>query len=562
VSIVRHVLRALAVRRGLQTVNSVVADQRGKLSHSIGADPAGTVAQVAWNPKLTLGELFEAAEASRPHSWLICASPSGAELRIGHHQFSEKARSVASGLAALGLGRGDVVAVQLPASVEAIVAHAACTLIGATLLPIVHIYGAHELQFVLRESGAVALITPARVKDEDMRARVGSLGDLPRLRHHVVVGADGGLTWDDLGAGTKFPRGRVGETGDVAVLLYTSGTTSSPKGVQHSHASMAAEFSLGIGAFVGPDDVMLCPWPPGHIAGYLMLGRFWAMGFNTVLMEQWDPALAARLVDTYKVVLTQGTPFHLAGMLDAAARDGRDLSSIKEYVAGATIVSPAMVARSTAAGVGTLKSFGLTECPTATRGTRDDPLEKRLTTDGKACPGVEIRIVDDFDKDVPQGEAGEVILRAPEMFLGYRRAELNMDVFLPGGWMRTGDIGVLDADGYLSITDRKKDIIIRGGENISSREVEENVADMPAVQEVAAVAMRDERLGERVCVFVALHPGHTLELADIDAFFRGRGIARQKTPEKLVVVTEFPRTASGKIRKNELRDTLNLGVLQ
>jgi acyl-CoA synthetase (AMP-forming)/AMP-acid ligase II len=505
----------------------------------------------------TLGALALETTARRGDAWLVLAAKD-ADFRWSHTQLMAEARCIAAGMTALGIGRHDVVAVQLPPSLEVVVAHAACALIGATLLPIVHIYGGHELAFMLRESGAKMLISGENSKEGSLRQLVAKMAELPRLLHHVIVGAeDGFLHWRQLRKTAECGYVDTARSSDVAALIYTSGTTSEPKGVQHSHTSIAAELRFGIGDFVGPDDAMLCPWPLGHIAGYLMVARFWALGFHTVLMEQWDGACAARLIEQYQVVLTQGTPYHLTSLLDAAESTGRNLTSVKEYVAGATMISPSLVSRSQAAGLGTLRSFGLTEIPTATRGSRLDSLEKRMHTDGRACPGVEIRIVDDTDHDVPHGVPGEVILRGPEQFVGYRRAELNRDVFLAEGWMRTGDIGLMDADGFLCITDRKKDIIIRGGENISSREVEELIAAMPGVKEVAAVGAPDERLGERVCVFVALYENATLSIPDVDRFFRSRGVARQKTPEQLVIVADFPRTPSGKIKKPDLRRQLH-----
>jgi acyl-CoA synthetase (AMP-forming)/AMP-acid ligase II len=491
----------------------------------------------------------------REDALLVFASKHG-DVQCLRSELLLKARRVAGGLAAIGIGRSDVVAVQLPSSIEVVVAHAACSFVGATLLPITHIYGRHELQFVLRESAAKVLISAASSKSGPLREQLAAMTGLEALKRHIVVGDDDTADWKSLCGSRLLPDITSHGPQDIAALIYTSGTTSDPKGVQQSHAGIIAELVLGIGEFVGPESMMLCPWPPGHIAGYLMLARFWALGFQTILMEQWDGAAAARLVEQYQVVLTQGTPYHLTGMLDAAERDQRDLSSIREYVAGATTIAPALLARSEAAGIGAMRSFGMTELPTATRGSRNDPLEKRIYTDGKPCPGVEVRIVDDMDVDVPQGTAGEILLRGPEQFVGYRRPELDRDVILPGGWLRTGDIGVIDAEGYVSITDRKKDIIIRGGENISSREVEELIGVLPGVREVAVVGLPDERLGERVCACVALYEGATLGIEDIDRAFRDKGVARQKTPEQLVVVNDFPRTPSGKIKKHELRREL------
>ncbi|HMT44751.1 MAG TPA: AMP-binding protein, partial [Chakrabartia sp.] len=250
---------------------------------------------------------------------------------------------------------------------------------------------------------------------------------------------------------------------------------------------------------------------------------------------------------------------HLSGLMEAAARDGRDISSFDEFLIGATTVPPALVAASEALGIRCCRCYGSTELPTVSQCVGDDPLEKRLSTDGRANPGVGLRIVDDAGADVPTGQDGEVAVRGAERFLGYTDPTLNAVSFLPGGWFLTGDIGRLDADGYLAITDRKKDIIIRGGENISSREVEELVLALPGVAEAAAIGLPDTRMGECVCVVVSLAEGAVLTLEEINAAFRERGVARQKTPENLVIVEEFPRTPSGKIQKAALREQLGGG---
>jgi acyl-CoA synthetase (AMP-forming)/AMP-acid ligase II len=273
------------------------------------------------------------------------------------------------------------------------------------------------------------------------------------------------------------------------------------------------------------------------------------------MMESWDPQAAAMLIERFAVGQVSGTPYHLAGLLEAAARDGRDLSSLSQFIIGAATVPPSVVAASEKVGVRCCRCYGSTEMPTLSQCRPDDPLDKRLNTDGRLNPGCEVRIVDDHGVDVAQGEAGELAVRGPERFLGYSDPQLNAASFLPGGWLLTGDIGRLDGDGFLAITDRKKDIIIRGGENISSREVEDLLVELDGVTEAAVIGWPDERLGERVCaVVLGSGPGPTL--AEIDALFRSRGIARQKTPETLLLVDEFPRTPSGKVQKAELRRLL------
>jgi acyl-CoA synthetase (AMP-forming)/AMP-acid ligase II len=245
------------------------------------------------------------------------------------------------------------------------------------------------------------------------------------------------------------------------------------------------------------------------------------------------------------------TPFHLTGVLDAADRDARDLSSLTDIVLGATPVPSALIERCAGRGMRPYRSYGSSEMPSVTMGRPDDPLEKRLTTEGRPMPGAEIRFVDDEGNDVVEGE---LAVRGPELFLGYADEALNQNAFLPGGWFLTGDIGRFDPDGFLRITDRKKDVIIRGGENIASREVEEVLASHPAIREAAVVAAPDARMGEVVCAFVIAQPGAKVTLESIGAHFAAAGIARQKTPERIVLVEDFPRNSTGKIMKNELRD--------
>jgi acyl-CoA synthetase (AMP-forming)/AMP-acid ligase II len=242
--------------------------------------------------------------------------------------------------------------------------------------------------------------------------------------------------------------------------------------------------------------------------------------------------------------------------MEAARHDGRDLSSLNQFLIGATTVPPALVAESEAMGIRCCRCYGSTEMPTVSQCDPDDPLDKRLSTDGRPNAGVEVRIVDDFGRDVPVGAEGEVAVRGAERFTGYTDPALNETSFMPGGWFLTGDIGKLDADGFLAITDRKKDIIIRGGENISSREVEELLLQVPGVREAAAIGAPDARLGERICAVVTVDGSTEVTIAAIDATFRNIGVARQKTPELLVVIDAFPRTPTGKVQKAELRRNL------
>ena len=231
-----------------------------------------------------------------------------------------------------------------------------------------------------------------------------------------------------------------------------------------------------------------------------------------------------------------------------------DLSSLAAYSMGGTGVTPEHVAAADRAGFAGSRSYGLTEHSTVSVGWRDMPFEQRAQTDGRVQPGSEVRIVDELERELPRGSDGEILVRGPELFIGYTDAALNAQAFTTDGWFRTGDIGRFDSANCLTLTDRKKDIVIRGGENISSQEVERVLATHPAVQDVAVVAQPDPRYGEKVCAFVVLHSGGSLDLAGVQQHFAAAGVARQKTPEGLHVVNELPRTASGKVKKGELRE--------
>ncbi len=456
-----------------------------------------------------------------------------------------------SRLARAGVRQGDIVASMLPNWREWLVVAVAAAQAGAVLLPIVTIYGPSELGFILRQSGAKWLFTPETFRGVDYASLVNQCGPLDRLEHHVMVGADFAAL--EATGPVDTPAQRTGS--DLALLVYTSGTTAAAKGVKHSAQGMLAELaSLRALRETARGEVILSPWPPGHVAGALSMYRFLCDGIPLVLMDQWSPGLAAELIARHGVTSSSGTPFHLSGILEAADAGGYDLASLQQDMVGAAPVPPTLVARCQAEGRAVYHCYGSSEHPTVTSGVVGDPLDKQIHTEGRPIEGVELRFVDDDGVDVPGGCDGEICTRGPELFMGYFDESLNAAAFLPGGWYRTGDIGRVDDDGYLLITDRKKDIIIRGGENISSKEVEAVLLGHPAIIDAAAVAAPDERMGEVVRACVVLVPGTTLGLGDLQSHFALSGIAKQKTPELLTILPELPRNASGKILKQELRN--------
>jgi acyl-CoA synthetase (AMP-forming)/AMP-acid ligase II len=478
-----------------------------------------------------------------------------------------RGQGLARGLCELGFRPGDVLAVQIPNWIEGSVTYAAAMLLGLVIVPIVHIYGPSEVGFIVRASQAKGLIVPTRWRNINYRERVAALTDVPNLRHVIWIGEDppeDGIEWSSLelaeGKGEPLPDTGVSPD-DPCLLIYTSGTTAEPKGVVHSHNTLIAETtSLRELLGIGPESVALAAFPAGHIAGVLNVLRTFVSGTSSVLMDQWDPVIGAELVERYRCTSTSGAPYHLTSLMEAAHANGRDVSSLRGYMVGAASVPPALVREADAFGIRAYRAYGSSEHPVVTSGTPLDPLENRATTDGRLTVGNELRITDDDGNDVPPGADGEIVLRGPEQFIRYQNPTHDADSFLPGGWFKTGDIGRVNSDGFLTITDRKKDVIIRGGENIASKEVEDLLALHPSVLESAVVGRPDPRLGERVAVFVILRPeiasaeaASAFDLAEVQRHFAGLGVAKQKTPEFVEVVTELPRGMSGKVKKFELR---------
>jgi cyclohexanecarboxylate-CoA ligase len=507
---------------------------------------------------VTLPKAVLAASSAQPDLRVVFA---GATRRtvLSLGALAERAGRCAAAFRTLGVGPGDAVAVQVPSWVESVVAQAAALLVGAVLVPVVHIYGPRELGFILRESRARLLVTPRCLGRRDYLADLPRAGACPDLASVVVIGDSAPHPYIDW---TELMQDRQPITAppkvspdDVCLLVYTSGTTGEPKGVQHTHNTLLAEMRTKLTG-TDPNSVILAAFPSGHVAGTLGLLRMLTQCKPHIVMDTWDASSAARLIAEHRVTATGGTHFFLATLLDLAERGEVDLSSLREYGVGGASVPPAVIERAHQHGIAAFRAYGSSEHPSISGGSADDALDRRTHTDGRLLEGVEVRIVDDTLRDVPAGDEGEILSRGPDLFVGYRDPALDSDAFLPGGWFRTGDVGVLDADGYLTITDRRKDIIIRGGENLSSKQIEDVLAEHEAVAEVAVVAVPDPLYGERACAFVVPRQAGTLSLAAIRTHFAAAGVARHKTPERLEIVDSLPRTATGKVRKAELRQRL------
>jgi acyl-CoA synthetase len=520
------------------------------------------VADGSWNDD-TLGEILAAGLADG--AGLACKVRSKLRPYSGTlGDVADLARRVAGGLRARGVAPGDLVAFQLPNWVEAAASFWATAFLGAVPVPIVHFYGPREVGFILRQSGARAFVTADRFGHLDYLANLDALRpDLPALELVVAVGDDAlprdVLSFRSLADAEPITAPARVDPSAPALVAYTSGTTADPKGVVHAHRTIGFEIRQ-LGAMQPPrgGPPMLVGAPVGHGIGMLaalLLPVFRREPIH--LIDVWDPAdvLAAMLEDN--VYSGAGATFFLTSLLDHPDITDEHRQLMRHVGLGGSAVPAAVGDRADSMGISIVRMYGSTEHPSITGSRHEEPRDKRLYTDGSPLPGVEIRLRDDDGKEVGVGTSGEIHSRGPDCFPGYTDPARTNECFDGDGWYATGDVGVLDDDGYLSIVDRKKDIIIRGGENVSALEVEELVLRLPGVAEVAVVAAPDARLGEHACAFVRPTPGHVAPRLDaVRTHLAAAGLARQKWPEEVRTIEDFPRTPSGKIQKFALRDEL------
>ncbi|NQZ99125.1 MAG: AMP-binding protein [Myxococcales bacterium] len=480
---------------------------------------------------------------------------------IGWGELADRVRATAAGLASLGIAHRDVVSWILPNWREAAIVHWAVLSLGAISNPIVPIYRQREVGRILGQAGSKLIVAPSSYRGfgyADMLAELR--GSLPALASVVTVdGAGGDLGFDELcetspGAPPNAAPDRSPD--DPALLLFTSGTTADPKGAVHTHNTLDFEIRSMIDFYgLGAGDVVYMPSPLTHVTGLLYGIQMPAvLGSSVVYQDRFEVDEAMDLLVAHGCSFSVGaTPF-LHGITEAQKQAPRDLS-LHTFVCGGADVPPALIREASAALRCTAtRAYGSTEFPTVTGGTAADSEERRSETDGRVMAHCEVKVVNDAGIEVAPGVAGELIARGPELFPGYLDG-VGAEAFDAEGWFATGDL-VSVRDGFLTVVGRKKDIIIRGGENISVKEVEDLLFAHPDVMEVAVVAMPDPAMGERACAYVVPAPGATPKLGTLTALLRGSGLATQKFPERLEVVDELPRTASGKVQKNVLRDRI------
>jgi cyclohexanecarboxylate-CoA ligase len=472
--------------------------------------------------------------------------------RLTVAELRDQSARVAAALAARGVRPGDVVAWQLPNWWEAVVFAWAIWRGGAIASPITPSLGAHEVGFILQQTGARVVAVPRTFRGTDYPSLLTDAG----FAGDVIVVRD-----EPLPEAAPVADAAV-HVDDPAVILWTSGTTSEPKGVVHTHQSLRVEADTIAAAHdMRPEERLLLPMPITHVAGltYGVLQTV-ADGITAVFMDTWEPGRALALLEQEQIGVMISTPVFMRTMIDHQSFATTDRSSVRLFSLGGAGVAPAMVREGAATfDCWCKRTYGSTEYPTLTTGRKGDDPERDATTDGPLIGACELRIVDPQSlADVEPGTPGELLARGPEMFSGYLDPALDADAFAPEGWFRTGDLATYDGE-YLTIVDRLKDIIIRGGENISALEVESAIVTHPDVAEAACVAMPDPIMGERICAYVIAHDGAEPTLGAIRRHLEARGFARFKLPERLELRADLPRTASGKVQKAPLREELRHG---
>jgi fatty-acyl-CoA synthase len=492
--------------------------------------------------------------------------------RLTYHQLMQRLDGLAAGLQRLGLQKGDRLGVILPACVESVYTLIAPAKIGLVIVPMNPLLRAHEVRHILADSGAVALITVAKMFGHDYLNMIETIWPkLPALRHVVVKGEPRGervISLAELMARGEAEAGPLAEIevklDDVSGIFYTSGTTGLPKGAIHVYRNtvdalkngveLAVKIAEAAGMRIISESVMT-PFPLFHIAGVGTAALTLSVGGKLIIQERFVPRQALELLAREQVNVMTGSPtmYHL--MLQVPDLQQYDLSALQTVGTAAAPCSPDLVKEiETRTPARVVNYYGLTEVGTSTRTTRHDPLEVRLNTVGRPRPWVQIRIVDDERQELPVGQTGEVAIHTPYAFKGYHNLpDETAQALDEEGWFYSGDVGYLDEAGCLHLMDRKKDMVIRGGENVYPAEVEHFLSTHPKVHMAAVVGVPSAVGGERLWAYIIPKQGTEPTAAEILDYCRGQ-IAPYKIPDEVRFVPDLPLTATRKVQKYVLRE--------
>jgi cyclohexanecarboxylate-CoA ligase len=512
-----------------------------------------------WLDKTVDQLLTEAAARTADKISIVADRADREQVRVfTYRELEALAERAASSLRKLGVGPGDVVTVQLPNWWEFVVTAFACSKIGAILNPVMPILRERELLYILNFCEAKVFVVPKLYRgfDHSMMAE-GMRAELPHLKHLIVVDGEGSSSFErTLLAAEPADKNAGLRPDDMSVLMFTSGTTGEPKGVIHTSNSLigctkALTERFGLDA----SDVLLVASPVGHMTGYaavVLLSVY--LGGTMVLQDVWEPNRGVSLMARQNVTYTAASTPFLSDICDAVKAGAPRPASLRSFLCGGAPIPSVLIERAASElGIKVCSLWGMTEVLSGTLTEPSRASDKSPTTDGRALEGMEVRIVDFDGKPVPTGQSGRLLVRGCQMFTGYYK-RLELKTFDAEGWFDSGDLAYMDSEGYVRISGRVKDVLIRGGENVPVVEIENLLYKHPAVAAVAVVGYPDARLGERGCAFIVSKAGTTIDLAAMQAYLAECKMAKQFWPERVELVTELPRTASGKIQKFKLRE--------
>jgi len=523
----------------------------------------------------TIGDVLDRITAERPAAEAMVEVATG--RRWSYAELRAAVDEVASGLLAAGVQRGDRVGIWAPNLSEWTLVQFGTAKIGAILVNVNPAYRSHELAYVLRQAGVSLLVAAPSFKTTTYAAMIAEVRpNCPDLRQVVLIGRP---EWDDLvsagraGNRVELARRQAELSADDPInIQYTSGTTGFPKGATLSHHNI-----VNNGYFVGrlcgytPDDRVCIPVPFYHCFGMVMGNLGAVTNGSTMIIPApgFDPAATLHAVAAERCTSLYGVPTMFIAELNDPGFDGYDLSSLRTGIMAGS-PCPVEVMKQVVNRMGMTEvtiCYGMTETsPVSTQTRADDSLDRRVSTVGRVHPHVEVKIVDPgTGRTLPRGEPGELCTRGYSVMLGYwDQPDKTAEAIDAARWMHTGDLGVMDADGYVNITGRIKDMVIRGGENVYPREIEEFLFTHPDVLDAQVVGVPDERYGEELCAWIKLREGAPELTAEAVREFASGKLARYKIPRYVLIVDEFPMTITGKIRKVEMRqksvELLDLGA--